>query len=232
MMHQSRMYRYNEYRVTDDGLQVCNSSDPPINQRWQDLIALEKEVLASKHCNGSAWTNFTIPVTHYTKILLFSSNLLSRVSQGKITEWLLDILQFVRQSLVCPAMIIWLKWNTAISTTFCKTFRCFTTTRCTIILSIDSETKVLKCVLPMIQEFGPFGKLDIRGKSLKTSINAADLRKKFMQGTILWISSSLSISHLGVNISQETTMGWKTVNLTYAKKTWDPHHQNIPRKIY
>jgi hypothetical protein len=37
----------------------------------------------------------------------------------------------------------------------------------------------------MIQEFGPFGKLDIRGKSLKTSINAADLRKKFMQGTIL-----------------------------------------------
>ena len=86
MMHQSRMYRYNEYRVTDDGLQVCNSSDPPINQRWQDLIALEKEVLASKHCNGSAWTNFTIPVTHYTKILLFSSNLLSRVSQGKITE--------------------------------------------------------------------------------------------------------------------------------------------------
>jgi hypothetical protein len=33
MMHQSRKYRYNEYRVTDDGLQVCNSSDPRIKQR-------------------------------------------------------------------------------------------------------------------------------------------------------------------------------------------------------
>ena len=34
MMYQSRMYRYNEYRVTDDGLQVCNSSDPFIQQKW------------------------------------------------------------------------------------------------------------------------------------------------------------------------------------------------------
>ncbi|CAB3993513.1 Hypothetical predicted protein [Paramuricea clavata] len=49
MMYRSRMYRYNEYRVTDDGLQVCNSSDTLIKQRWRDLIAREKEVLAFKY---------------------------------------------------------------------------------------------------------------------------------------------------------------------------------------
>ncbi|CAB3981153.1 Hypothetical predicted protein [Paramuricea clavata] len=58
------MYRYNEYRVTDDGLQVCNSSDPLIKQRWRDLIAREKEVLASKYCNVSVdafyYSNYTL----------------------------------------------------------------------------------------------------------------------------------------------------------------------------
>ncbi|CAB4013878.1 Hypothetical predicted protein [Paramuricea clavata] len=58
------MSRYNEYRVTDGGLQVCNSSDPLIKQRWRDLIALEKEVLASKHCNVSVdafhYPNYTL----------------------------------------------------------------------------------------------------------------------------------------------------------------------------
>ncbi|CAB4037745.1 Hypothetical predicted protein [Paramuricea clavata] len=64
MMRQSRMYRYNEYRVTDDRLQVCNSSDTLIKQRWWDLIAREKEVLASKHCNVSVdafyYSNYTL----------------------------------------------------------------------------------------------------------------------------------------------------------------------------
>ena len=64
MMRQSRMYRYNEYRVTDNGLQVCNSSDPLIIQRWRDLIVREKEVLASKHCNVSVdafyYPNYTL----------------------------------------------------------------------------------------------------------------------------------------------------------------------------
>jgi hypothetical protein len=64
MMYQSRMYRYNEYRVTEDGLQVCNSSDPRIKQRWRDLIAREKEVLASKYRNASVdafyYSNYTL----------------------------------------------------------------------------------------------------------------------------------------------------------------------------
>ena len=52
MMYQSRMYRYNEYRVTDDGLQVCNSSDPLLQQKWQNLIAREKKVTVVT-CNVS-----------------------------------------------------------------------------------------------------------------------------------------------------------------------------------
>ena len=64
MMYQSRIYRYNEYRVIDDGLQVCNSSDPRIKQIWRDLIAQEKEVLASKYCNVSVdafhYSNYTL----------------------------------------------------------------------------------------------------------------------------------------------------------------------------
>jgi hypothetical protein len=64
------MYYYKEYRVTDDGLQVCNSSDPLIQQRWQNFIAREKEMTVFIHCNVSVdgfyfehytlFTNFTV----------------------------------------------------------------------------------------------------------------------------------------------------------------------------
>ncbi|CAB3993515.1 Hypothetical predicted protein [Paramuricea clavata] len=71
MMYRSRMYRYNEYRVTDDGLQVCNSSDPLIKQRWRDLIAQEKEVLASKYCNVSMDAFYYSNYTLYTNFTVF-----------------------------------------------------------------------------------------------------------------------------------------------------------------
>ena len=71
MMYQSRMYRYNEYRVTDDSLQVCNSSDPLIKQRWRDLIAREKEVLASKHCNASVDAFYYSNYTLYRNVTVF-----------------------------------------------------------------------------------------------------------------------------------------------------------------
>jgi hypothetical protein len=64
MMYQSRMYRYNEYRVTDDGLQVCNSSDPFIQQKWQNFIAREKKMTVFTHCNvsvdGFYFGNYTL----------------------------------------------------------------------------------------------------------------------------------------------------------------------------
>ena len=64
MMYQSQMYRYNEYRVTDDGLQVCNSSDPLIQQKWQNFIAREKIMTVFTHCNvhvdGFYFGNYTL----------------------------------------------------------------------------------------------------------------------------------------------------------------------------
>ena len=64
MMYQSRMYGYNEYRVTDDGLQVCDSSDPLIQQKWQNFTAREKKMTIFTHCNvsvdGFYFENYTI----------------------------------------------------------------------------------------------------------------------------------------------------------------------------
>ncbi|CAB3995319.1 Hypothetical predicted protein [Paramuricea clavata] len=77
MMYQGRMYSYDEYRITDDGLQVCNSSDRLIKEKWRNFIVSEKITIAFKHCNVSVDgfysenytldTNFTIffkPTNH------------------------------------------------------------------------------------------------------------------------------------------------------------------------
>ncbi|CAB3998556.1 Hypothetical predicted protein [Paramuricea clavata] len=53
MMYQGRMYSYDEYRITDDGLQVCNSSDRHIKEKWRNFIVSEKITLAFKYCNVS-----------------------------------------------------------------------------------------------------------------------------------------------------------------------------------
>ncbi|CAB3993514.1 Hypothetical predicted protein [Paramuricea clavata] len=70
LMYQGRMYSYDEYRITDDGLQVCNSSDRLIKEKWRNFIVSEKITIAFKHCNVSVDgfysenytldTNFTI----------------------------------------------------------------------------------------------------------------------------------------------------------------------------
>ena len=41
------------YRVTDNGLQVCTSKDLVIQAKWLQLMATEKQNVASKHCNVS-----------------------------------------------------------------------------------------------------------------------------------------------------------------------------------
>ncbi|CAB3999061.1 Hypothetical predicted protein [Paramuricea clavata] len=51
MMYQGRMYSYDAYRITDDGLQVCNSSDRLIKEKWRNFIVAEKIKTAFKHCN-------------------------------------------------------------------------------------------------------------------------------------------------------------------------------------
>ena len=64
MMYQGHTYYFYKYRVTDDGLQVCNSSDPLVQQRWLNFIVSEKRMMASQHCNafvdGFYVTNYTL----------------------------------------------------------------------------------------------------------------------------------------------------------------------------
>ena len=53
MMYKGRMYHHNEYRVMDDGLQVCNTSELSIQRTWRNFTAREKRMIASKQCNVS-----------------------------------------------------------------------------------------------------------------------------------------------------------------------------------
>ena len=64
IMYQGRMYSYDEYRVTDYGLHVCNSTDRLIKEKWRDLIAREKIMTIFTHCNvsvdGFYFENYTL----------------------------------------------------------------------------------------------------------------------------------------------------------------------------
>jgi hypothetical protein len=177
MMYQSRMYRYNEYRVTDDG-QVCNSSDPLIQQRWQNFIVREKNMTVLTHCNvsvdGFYFENYTL-LKNFTVSFHLTEQSFTRQDYRVIFGHF--AIYSGKLSLSCNDDLVKVKY-TMNNTMFSKTFRCFTTTRCTIIVNNDSETTVLKCVLRTIQEFRLFGKLRILGRSLKTCINVVDLLKK------------------------------------------------------
>ena len=50
MMYRGRMHNYNEYRITYNGLQVCNSSDRLIKEKWRNFIVSEKITKAFRHC--------------------------------------------------------------------------------------------------------------------------------------------------------------------------------------
>jgi hypothetical protein len=109
MMYQSRIYRYNEYRVTDDGLKVCYAPDPFIQQKWQNFIAREKKRTVFTQCNvsvdGCYFENYTL----FKNVTIFfhpTEQSFKRRDYGVIFG---PILQFVPQNLVCPAMMIWLK---------------------------------------------------------------------------------------------------------------------------
>ena len=53
IMYLHQMYNYDEYRIMEDGLQVCDSVEPLIQERWQNLIAFENKIVGSKQCNVS-----------------------------------------------------------------------------------------------------------------------------------------------------------------------------------
>jgi hypothetical protein len=71
MMYQGRMYYYDEYRITDGGLQVCNSSDRLIKEKWRNFIVSEKITIAFKHCNVSVDGFFSENYTLHTNFTVF-----------------------------------------------------------------------------------------------------------------------------------------------------------------
>ena len=48
-----KIYLYDMYRVKNDGLHVCNSSDDLIQQRWRNVTVQDKQRIPYKHCNVS-----------------------------------------------------------------------------------------------------------------------------------------------------------------------------------
>ena len=71
MMYQGRMYSYDEYRITDDSLQVCNSSDRLIKEKWRNFIVSEKITTAFKHCNVSVDGFYSENYTLHTNLTVF-----------------------------------------------------------------------------------------------------------------------------------------------------------------
>ncbi|CAB4020878.1 Hypothetical predicted protein [Paramuricea clavata] len=71
MMYQGRMYSYDEYRITDDGLQICNSSDRLIKEKWRNFIVSEKITIAFKHCNVSVDGFYSENYTLHTNFTVF-----------------------------------------------------------------------------------------------------------------------------------------------------------------
>ena len=64
VMYKGQMFHYFEYRVTGNGLQICNSSDRLMKEKWQNLTALEKRGTAYTNCNvhvgGFYHENYTV----------------------------------------------------------------------------------------------------------------------------------------------------------------------------
>ena len=64
VMYKAKMYNYFEYRVTGNGLQICNSSDRLIKEKWRNLTALEKRSTAFSDCDvhvgGFYHENYTV----------------------------------------------------------------------------------------------------------------------------------------------------------------------------
>ncbi|CAB3987510.1 Hypothetical predicted protein [Paramuricea clavata] len=71
MMYQGQMYSYDEYRITDDGLQVCNSSDRLIKEKWRNFIVSAKITTAFKHCNVSVDGFYSENYTLHTNFTVF-----------------------------------------------------------------------------------------------------------------------------------------------------------------
>ncbi|CAB4002243.1 Hypothetical predicted protein [Paramuricea clavata] len=87
MMYQGRMYSYDEYRITYYGLQVCNSSDRLIKEKWGNFIVSEKITIAFQDCNvsvdGFYSENYTLH-TNFTVLFKPTNQIFRRQNYGVI----------------------------------------------------------------------------------------------------------------------------------------------------
>ena len=85
--YQGEKYYYNQYRVTDNGLQICNSPNYVIQQDWLNLIEIEKENLAFKNCNASVdgffLANYTL-FKNFTVFFHFTQQSFTRQDYGVV----------------------------------------------------------------------------------------------------------------------------------------------------
>ena len=51
--YKGKIYPYDTYRVKNDGLHVCNSSDDLIQHRWRNVTVHDKQRIPYKHCRAS-----------------------------------------------------------------------------------------------------------------------------------------------------------------------------------
>ncbi|CAB4013876.1 Hypothetical predicted protein [Paramuricea clavata] len=84
MMYQGRMYSYDEYRITDYGLQVCNSADRVIKEKWRNFIVSEKITIAFQDCNVSVDGFYSENYTLHTNFTVLSNQVLRRQNYGVI----------------------------------------------------------------------------------------------------------------------------------------------------
>ena len=76
LIFRGRRYHYDEYRVTDDGVQICSSAEHRVQRKWRRLIYLEKRVMPFRRCpvsidgffrrNYTLYKNFTVAL-HLTR---------------------------------------------------------------------------------------------------------------------------------------------------------------------
>ena len=90
MSYKDQIYHYFEYRVTDDGLQICNSSARPIIKKWRNLVALEKRTTAYKRCSVSVDGFYHENYTVYKDFVVFfklTRQNFSRLNYGVIAGY-------------------------------------------------------------------------------------------------------------------------------------------------
>ena len=90
VMYKGKMYNYFEYRVTDNGLQICNSSDRLIKENWRNLTALEKRSTAYADCNGHVGgfyhENYTV-CKNFSVFFKLTNQKFSRENYGVISGY-------------------------------------------------------------------------------------------------------------------------------------------------